>query len=176
MNRTIIGNFRDSTTPTDEILLLGDICMGQKVLMPALLKELTEGRYCSLVAGNHDPLPKEVYLQYFKGGVFTELEIEIGGVKVLLSHYPYAPSDPNAEVGSRRDYDQRFLERRPAKVPGRFLLHGHSHSKPEDRLDLEAGSWDIGVDANGYKPVSEDTLKPIISEWYIRYDSGTRQI
>jgi len=159
MNKTIMGNFRDSTTPNDDIYFLGDFAMGIKLKHPALLKEFTEGRTVFGILGNHDQLKKEVYLQYFKE-VHLSLEIELQGHKCLLSHYPYEPL-PGEEIGHRNDF--RFLDRRPQKVPERFLLHGHSHSTPETRLG--EGALDIGIDPWYYRPVSEQTIVPLIEKW-----------
>lgn len=44
---------------------------------------------------------------------------------------------------------------------GAIMLHGHIHSDPiYNRENIKAGirRFDVGVDANGYKPVSLDTV------------------
>jgi len=46
----------------------------------------------------------------------------------------------------------------PASHHNSWLLYGHSHG----RLPPQGKSWDVGVDCNGYFPVSWDTVKKIM--------------
>ena len=67
---------------------------------------------------------------------------------LLACHFPYR--------GDSHDHD-RFVDDRPADR-GRWLLHGHVH----DRWLQRGRMINVGVDAWGYRPVSETELASII--------------
>lgn len=52
--------------------------------------------------------------------------------------------------------------------PGYVMLHGHVHSGPnstaKDKVPFHPLRYDIGVDANNYKPISYHELKVILTK------------
>jgi calcineurin-like phosphoesterase family protein len=69
---------------------------------------------------------------------------------VQLDHLPY--------VADSR-HEGRYAEYRPTDE-GLWLLHGHVHSTPAERL--RPRQLDVGVDGNGYKPLHIDEVIAII--------------
>ena len=89
-----------------------------------------------LIKGNHDFLEKEDY-KYFNQ-VYDYKKIKFNNQKIILFHYP-----------------MRFWD---CSHHGSWHLYGHIHgSHPSIGL-----SHDVGVDVNGFKPISFTELKTIM--------------
>ena len=136
MNEALCENWCKVVTPYDTIYHIGDVSFGKKEQTENLLHTLP-GRKI-LVAGNHDNLQ---ILRPF----FTNISLEYRG-KLLdqpnsphfhMYHYPL------------RDWDRRYH--------GSIHLHGHVHSNTPSPYN-EPNSFDVGVDANNYTPVSLDYI------------------
>lgn len=162
MNRALIQRWNEVVADADEVWCLGDMAMGQLDHTLPLIAELT-GRKI-LVAGNHDRcwaghtgraaerVPS--WIDRYERAGFDEIlqgtiEMEVGGRRVLASHFPY--------VGDSHDAD-RFVEHRPADDGETWLLHGHVHEKWQraDRM------INVGVDVWDYRPVAEETLAALM--------------
>jgi len=76
-------------------------------------------------------------------------EIQIGSYNMLACHFPY--------VGDSQ-HEDRHAEHRP-KDQGRWLLHGHTHSKEK----INGRMIHVGVDAWNFMPVSETELAVLVS-------------
>ena len=132
--------------PGDTLYILGDVTACED---NARVKAWLDAIVCPnrrLVLGNHDKAQA-----LFEPGAFTEIcdyrEVLVDGHPCCLSHYPmldwnkgnayYATHDPKSEA---------------------FMLHGHIHSRGQEvnAENAHAGilRYDVGVDANGYSPVS----------------------
>lgn len=159
MHKCIIDRWNAIIEPTDTVWVLGDF-VWSKAHLGEIVKRLNGKK--KLVAGNHDEChpchhkwAKETN-RYLDAGfdeiISDETTIYIEDFKVKLSHFPYW--DPNAVY----DYEVRYKEFRPVKEDEDFLLHGHSHSKPDKRLKINPLSLDIGVDSNGFYPYSEESI------------------
>lgn len=86
-----------------------------------------------LLKGNHDKKYDESLFE----GIYDFLPVNLDGRPFSLMHYP--------------------MEEWPKSRHGSIPLHGHQHNKPEyNALMRERGikRYDVGVDANGYCPVS----------------------
>jgi calcineurin-like phosphoesterase family protein len=83
-----------------------------------------------LVLGNNDPIPGPGL--WASVSPYAELEVE--GQFLVLCHYPF------------RSWNRQHR--------GAVNLHGHSHG----RLKPLKNQFDVGVDANGYRPVLLETL------------------
>ena len=157
---------------TDELWILGDVCK-PNVASVRVLREAIACERVHIVVGNHDSAAKFVTC----GGFATvDYYAQVGkvareGYKFVMSHYPML------------DWDRAFH--------GSFMLHGHIHSLPveasEDIAPRDAqnggmgirgyNAWnaergirrfDVGVDANGYYPVSDKEILaalPSDEEW-----------
>lgn len=142
MNEILIRNFNACVKKNDTVYILGDIAHRTTVPEVNRLIGRLNGKKI-LCRGNHD---KEYDTELF-AGIYDFLEIAINGVSVSLMHYP-------------------MLEW-PKSRKGSLHLHGHIHSKGEYNLQQrDAGifRYDVGVDANGYSPVSIEQIKKFFKE------------
>lgn len=163
----VLGNFSRLQTD-DELWLLGDLCHPNVKSVAALRAALPCERV-HIVIGNHDSGAK-----FLTCGGFASVDYyaQVGkvareGYKFVMSHYPML------------DWDRAYH--------GSYMLHGHIHSLPAvaDGAPQDAdGGWprdkahggmgvrgyndalraqgirryDVGVDANGYAPVSAEQI------------------
>lgn len=136
MDETLIQNWNRRVDPQDEIYILGDLTMKGAAYAEGILRRLNGRKY--LVCGNHDHF---VHQQSFDRdllewvGDYCELNYE--GRTFVLFHYPILEWS-------------RFFR-------GAYHLHGHQHNGPDyNQINRTAGlrRFDVGVDANGFAPVS----------------------
>lgn len=132
MNRILIGSFNAVVQKNDTVYILGDICHHMSVEQANELIGKMKGNKV-LVKGNHDKMYDE--------NLFDEIcdfkTVSLNGVYFALMHYPMLSW--------------------PKKSSGGIQLHGHIHAREEYNLqnkEDEIRRYDVGVDANGYYPVS----------------------
>lgn len=139
MNDRLVGSINDRVSWTDDLWILGDFSHGISADEVARYRERINCRNVYLVRGNHDlhfpegasPFSQE--LDYYEGLRTSGLERR----RIVMCHYPIA--DWNGLNG------------------GAIHLHGHIHAKMSyNERNRERGllRYDVGVDANGYAPVS----------------------
>ncbi len=140
MNSELIRRWNE-TVPEDGIVFhLGDFCHGSPKQWNEILDSLHGRIY--LILGNHD-------MKYYRGGdmsrfeyVTQQMTIRVGTQSIILNHNPFL-----CYGGSYRNVWQLF---------------GHVHSGPFSRTGLDhprlkvlfPRQYDVGVDNNGYRPVS----------------------
>lgn len=158
----------------DELWILGDVCKPNVEAARALRAALPCERV-HIVIGNHDTGAK-----FLTCGGYASVDYyaQVGkvareGYKFVMSHYPML------------DWDRAFH--------GAYMLHGHIHSlsveareglpAPADRAHDGFGQrgynewnrthgirrYDVGVDANGYRPVSDEQIVAFFPDdeaWY----------
>ncbi len=117
----------------DEVWHLGDFAVGLPVAQIAELLARLRGRK-HLVTGNNDTAATAGLAGW--ASVQPYAEIEVGGVGVVLCHYPFR---------TWRNMSRGWLN-----------LHGHSHG----RLTPLPRQTDVGVDAWDFRPV---TLQEIMA-------------
>lgn len=139
MDVRLIANINERVGGNDTLWILGDVSyrIGREEV-EALLCEIS----CNdlrLVRGNHDK-------DWSDSDLFAEVcdykELKLDGRRVCLMHYPIASWN-----GMHR---------------GSVHLHGHSHNAPDYNLSNVADGrllWDVGVDANGYAPLSWEEIR-----------------
>lgn len=163
MNEAIIQNWNEIVGEDDTVFHLGDVALGTIADSLPLVGRLNGHKF--LVIGNHDRLFQPERLsdkqrerwegEYDKVFEYSSpsLEIEINGEAVMLSHFPYD--------GDSHGEDRHSGERLDDKgVP---LIHGHTHqNKRISRSARGTLQVHVGMDAWGYRPVSEDTIANII--------------
>ena len=151
MNETLIANW-NAVVPRDGVVFhLGDFAFGSPDLWNSVLDRLKGKIY--LVAGNHDgQMLQNTVMERFVA-VDNQMEIKVDKQKIILNHYPFL-----CWSGEYRNTWQLF---------------GHVHSGPMslhndtdfDRLSLLLpNQYDVGVDNNGFKPVSFAEVQTIISK------------
>ena len=162
MNARLISAINDRVSCRDTLYILGDFSYRTTVAEALRLRERINCQHIRLIRGNHDkdwgmlePAPRvaakgkkrpastspatgpfEAVLDY------AELKPgECHGTRMVLSHYPMLSWN-----GKRR---------------GSIQLHGHIHADCRyNERNRERGvlRYDVGVDANGYAPVSRDEI------------------
>jgi calcineurin-like phosphoesterase family protein len=157
MNADLIARWNAHVADTDDVWVLGDLCLG-KLDDSLQLLSLLNGTI-HLLVGNHDrPFRQKgretSERRYLDAGIATvsygTTTTTIGDQQVLCCHFPYH--------GDSHDEHDRYPELRPDDR-GQYLLHGHQHG-----IHRMAGRQiDVGVDAWGGAPVSETTIAELIA-------------
>jgi calcineurin-like phosphoesterase family protein len=158
MNEQILLNWNKLIKKDDDIIIAGDfIHSGNIEKITNLMNKLNGKKW--LVYGNHcfqNKFERDIFADLFEGRFDSmdfqveDTEIEDGFLKFHVSHYP-------CEYWTR----------------GAIHLHGHIHSSPlftsNEKLSFKALRYDIGVDNNGFKPVSYEEIKVIITKRLLEY-------
>lgn len=144
MNEKLVENWNKVVTKEDTVYCLGDFSMNN----PKRFAERLNGKKI-LILGNHDSVV-ESKLAFDE--VLGYTQIEIGGNKVHLKHYPYREN-----VGP---YDKKFLHVM-MQDDGNWLIHGHVHNAAPK---LVGKSINASVEWWDYKPFSEKEVEIIMAE------------
>lgn len=139
MNDRLIGSINDRVSWSDELWVIGDFSFRIPTAEVIRLRERINCRTVNLVRGNHDvhfaqeecPFQKEV--NYYEG-LHTS---DSNRYRLVLFHYPIM------DWNGAND--------------GAINLHGHIHAHADyNERNRSQGlfRYDVGVDANGYAPVS----------------------
>ena len=166
MTEALINNWNSVVGPDDIVFHLGDFAWGGSKIWNSILDRLNGHIY--LILGNHDMKNiKEGYINRFESVVF-QMFIYIDGKAVYLNHYPFLC------------YGGAYREGKEI-----YQLFGHVHSKPDsyhiENIDdpevqnilgkdiprlqyLMPTQYDVGVDNNGYRPVSWEEVKEKIEK------------
>lgn len=145
MGVSIVRNINDAVGPKDTLWILGDVCMG--LGKDRSLASFVSQLVCQdvrLVRGNHDPKDDSVILAAGFSEVRDLHRLSLGERRrATLCHYPLLSWDRQAS--------------------GALMLHGHIHSEGQryNMANRKDGilRYDVGVDANGFRPVSADDIK-----------------
>lgn len=140
MNEELIRRWNARIGPDDEVYHLGDLALMSAEGFHALMARLNGTKY--LIVGNHDStaLGAKKWFKWVKE--YHELKVSDperpGGVqRIVLFHYAM-----RVWRGDHR---------------GTWHLYGHSHNNLPEKADQL--SFDIGVDANDYYPLSYEEVK-----------------
>jgi calcineurin-like phosphoesterase family protein len=153
MNAELVSRWNERVAPGDDVWHLGDLALGRDIDRQVLATSVLHGNR-RLVPGNHDRVAR-----FFEGGdqrkrfwsvyeaagweiMPEQLEHEIGGHAVMVSHFPY--------VGDSQPGPDRYTANRPADH-GLPIVHGHVHTDFAER----GRQFNVGVDVRGYAPVPE---------------------
>ena len=149
MDEKLIANWNALVSPDDTVFHLGDFAMGGSAEWNKILSRLNGRIY--LIWGNHDlKNVRQGYLGRFEH-VSMQMRIEVDKQKIYLCHYPFLTFE-----GAYKNVWQLF---------------GHVHTRAnntgidKDRLRyLLPTQYDVGVDNNGYAPVSFAKVKSVIEK------------
>ena len=140
MNRKIIDNWNNIVKANDEVYILGDVTMKGASNANIVLSQLKGKKY--LIKGNHDNfVEQENFNSYIFEWIKDYYELEYENNFFVLFHYP--------------------LEEWNKYYRGAYHLHGHQHNNSLYNFEnLKKGlrRYDVGVDANNFKPVSVDEI------------------
>lgn len=141
MDRNLIASINSIVGITDTLYILGDFTMHGSYTKCMNYREQIDCQNVHLILGNHD----NGFIEKGKRSPFSSerdyLELIYNGVLFCLSHYPFV-SWKNKERGS-------------------IMCHGHVHYKSTNNLKSYYQGikrYDVGVDANLYKPVLIDRI------------------
>lgn len=176
MNAALLDNINDRVAVEDSLELLGDTAMGNIEESLRLLRRVK----CrvTLWPGNHDRFSLPYYRRakgtaqdhWHKRKLAVGQAVNLSGASVVedrapsqwetrighmghlvnVSHYPYQDEDRHS------DKYAEWLPKLNAHLP---LIHGHVH----ESWRANGRQFNVGVDANEFAPVSEDTL----AEWIV---------
>jgi len=159
MAEGLIERYNAIVKPTDNVLWVGDVAMKLGVERVAVLVARFNGRK-SLVMGNHDGNYARAARMGFDM-VTDECFMHIGGRTVRVKHYPYPLPQMviDMHIKNGEHVDDRYPDRRPPRVKGEVLIHGHTHS---DR-QRDGNQIHVGVDAWDYKPVTMAQVEKLVA-------------
>lgn len=143
MNARLIRSINERVSTADTLWILGDISYRLNREDASKLIRKINCRDIRLVKGNHDK-------EWDGYGLFREIcdykELKLDNRRVILSHYPFAVWN-----GMHREA---------------VHLHGHMHNKRDYNIYNamnERRIWDVGVDANGYQPISWEEISEALA-------------
>jgi calcineurin-like phosphoesterase family protein len=150
MNQTLIDNWNMVVSEDDLIICDGDFSLGSSNNAIMVLNRLNG--YKLLIKGNHEKsvLGSKVAKEYFDAGIYDLLEIRVldeevsdGFQDIILCHYPMLSWNKSHR--------------------GSWQLFGHVHGMLDGDKRLSPNQMDIGVDSNGFRPISYEEVKEIIT-------------
>lgn len=176
MDVDLVNRAASLLTVEDELWHLGDVALGH--LDDTLTNLARIAVEVTLVAGNHDrchpfngPRSERFHETYrdkcrLRALILTNSRLTLANdADVQVSHFPYAEPNPAPKVGRNgKLLTDKFTRWRPVDDDS-WLLCGHVHEswRQRDRM------INVGVDAWGGEPVSEETLCELI-------DAGPRDL
>ena len=128
-DETLIKNWNEVVSKTDDIYFLGDFSFMKDEVAELIMKQLNGNKL--FIKGNHDKCGAiKLYEKYgtYLGELFTT---KINKQPITLCHY-------KMEVWDRSHY-------------GSWHLFGHSHGKTKDNPNSLC--FDVGVNCNYYHPI-----------------------
>jgi calcineurin-like phosphoesterase family protein len=155
MNETLIANWNNKVGKDDCVFHLGDFCFGGPERWKKIRERLNGN--IVLIIGNHDMSSvRPNTLVSMAGDIFydvvMETSVRVNGQLMVLNHYPL--------LSYSGMYENRC-----------WNLFGHVHLRPGYTLDYESQlahlrpcQYDVGVDMNGFAPVSFAEVKTKINE------------
>ena len=153
MIRDMIQRWNQTVRKTDIVYHVGDFAFGHPRRWAPIVKKL-QGRI-TLIRGNHDLQNGATAsrLTVENSALFNDVgdieQISLGGIPIVICHYPYTCLDG----------DDRIKDMRP-KDNGKWLIHGHTHKRPvvtDRQINVGTMLW-------GYKPVSQKEICNLIQK------------
>lgn len=120
----------------DEVIHLGDVCMGKDQYWHNELLSRLYNVNTILVLGNHDHKSRQWYLDAGWGAVVDGLLLKINTKRIWLTHYP------------------------SKQIVGDVNIHGHLHNHPIDNDIVERYKYStkyhrlLAMEKTDYKPVN----------------------
>lgn len=159
MHEGLIRLWNETVGPKDEVYVLGDWGMCNYRKTEEITRSLNGTKY--LIEGNHDWQNCKQSWKWLDIGfkwVYQSKRMTLSdGTKVMLSHFPFRPSDFELEKIRAEGGDIRYLESRLTEHD-RWLLHGHVHTS----WKVKGRQINVGVDVWNYRPVEEKKIIEII--------------
>lgn len=169
MHRVLINNYNAIVPPNGLCYFLGDVGLAGSDVLTKVFRKLNGTKV--LIIGNHDGGVNSKYNVGFDV-VLHGATMQIAGERVTLSHCPmrgkYRENTENMR-GSQPGDLWHGVNKEKYKIFSideheDFHLHGHIHSPNSGKSKkIEGKQYDVGVDANNYRPVSISEIESWIS-------------
>lgn len=140
MNEALIDNWNSIVTDEDTVYVLGDFILGPADEVPTLLKRLNGT--IILVRGNHDTRSKLAIYEKLGVEIKDIAYIPYKGRYFICCHFPIA----------NEEFIRMVIEDNSEVV----ALYGHVHDVAQP--GYVNGTYHVGVDTNGFKPISIETI------------------
>jgi len=169
MHEVLINNY-NSTVKDGVCYFLGDIGLGKSDIVQKVISRMIGVKICIL--GNHDKGVEAMYKAGFDA-VLYGATMQIAGERVTLSHCPLLGvyrEQCEGMNGTKTGENWHGESREKTKIytikdEGQYHLHGHIHSPNGGKSQKISGrQYDVGVAANGYKPISISVIESWIAK------------
>lgn len=147
MDDDLIKKWNEKVHTDGIVFHLGDFCFAGSDKWFNIRHKLNGHIY--LIRGNHDDHNMSQVMEKLFDGVYYQMRLQIEDNTIYLNHYPFL-----CFAGTYRS------------KPNVWQLFGHVHSGPnsngqdDKRLQyLFPTQYDVGVDNNGYYPISYEEVK-----------------
>lgn len=167
MDAGLIKNWNSVVPSYGIVYVLGDLGFNFKHLKPII--DQLHGTLI-MIRGNHDPSVNALYNLGFTSVTYGAT-IYIANQQVELSHCPARGEyreDTTKMHGPNENWHGERRHQKFSKVIAQdtILLHGHIHSPNKGQsTKIEGRQYDVGVDANNYKPVSLGQIESWINKY-----------
>lgn len=169
MHEALITRF-NACVPVDGLTyFLGDVGLGSGDIVEKIIRQMNGTKV--LILGNHD---KGMHAMYKAGFdvVLNAATIYISNQRVTMSHCPlrgvYREDVTGMKGGQEGEpwHGANKQHRFTVADEGQFHLHGHIHSPNGGKSQKILGKqYDVGVAANGYRPVSFSEIESWIAKY-----------
>lgn len=162
MADALVTRFNATVPPGSTTYFLGDMGFSQEKIHKVLTQ--LNGGPKVLILGNHDKNATAMLRAGFDLALHSAT-LYIANQQVTLSHCPLPglyredTSSMERSIGENWHGEKRQIRFQVPSV-GQFHLHGHIHSPNGGKSTTILGrQMDVGVDAHGYKPVSQGQVE-----------------
>ena len=139
MDTEIIKRWNETIGPEDVVYVLGDFAYRNKIPIKVYAQQLNGHKH--LIRGNHDKHSDQTYLDAGFESVQEVLYLTYENQEIVLFHYPILSWKHRGK--------------------GAWHLYGHMHERIEELMEKRK-AYNVGVDTNGFRPISFEQLKPIM--------------
>jgi calcineurin-like phosphoesterase family protein len=169
MHEVLVNNY-NSTVKDGICYFLGDVGLSSAETVKNVISKMTGTKV--LILGNHDKGVESMYKAGFDV-VLHGATMQIAGQRVTLSHCPLLGvyrEKTEGMTGSQQDENWHGESRLKQRIftttdEGQFHIHGHIHSPNGGKSQKILGrQFDVGVVANGYRPVSISVIESWIAK------------
>lgn len=170
MHRVLVNNYNSTVGSNDICYFLGDIGFNNGGVVREVIKSLNSSTKI-LILGNHDKKGRQFWNSCGFDAVMNMSAIKVGKELVTMTHCPLRGvwrEDVTGMRGAKAGenwHGERKHKHYSILDFGQYHLHGHIHSGPhcKDKKKILGRQYDVGVVANGYRPVSISQIESWIA-------------
>ena len=160
MNEELILRYNDLVYKDEWVCWVGDCFLMQTMEESRQILDKLNGHKI-LVKGNHDGSNSKM-LKIGFAAVMQEMFVMVSGRLCRVNHFPYRLTPKQIAKLKKQGHhvDLRYPERRPERVKGEILIHGHTHSAEKYRDNMVH----VGVDAWNWGPALIGDVAAIVED------------